>query len=146
MIRPTVSNRAAHFGMLQIRNVAGDAAAARRLGAMMRVFLEPIALARMTARALPVVSATGQRRTVHVAIALRVRIVTVRASHASLAVALAEALRLLVRKGPHTAIGREGAIAEQWKSERVEALQRIAGEIAGPHLILEGVALIADAE
>ena len=143
MVCTRVTYGASHLGMLQVRHVTRYAAATRRLGTMMRVRFDTIADARMAARTLPVVEATRERRASDVAIALRVRIVTVGTAHASVAVALAEALRLLVREGPHATIGRQGTVAEQRQSERVESLQRIAGKIAGSHLILERVALIA---
>ncbi|MEO7966314.1 MAG: hypothetical protein ABIT38_20625, partial [Gemmatimonadaceae bacterium] len=66
----------------------------------------------MTRRALPVVETPDERRAIHVAILLRVGIVTRGARHPAVHVTVRPEMRFLVGKGPHASIGEMRSVAE----------------------------------
>ena len=103
-------------------------------------------LALMTRSALPVVESPGNGLLGHRAIALRMRIMARRARHPTVDVAVAVPVRFLVGEGPHAPVGVKGAVAQRGKPQRVEELERVAGEVARVQLILHRVTLEADAE
>jgi len=105
-----------------------------------------LCLACVTTRALPIVKATGELGAVDVPVLLRMRIVTIRASHAAVQVTIAILLVLLIGERAHAAIGIQWPIAQQRQRQRIESLERIAARITGVKPILDGMALEAHTE
>ena len=132
--------------MLQVRHVARSAPAARGRRGVMRVFRHAVGLARVAARALPVVMAPSERRAERVAIGLRMRVVARCAREGAVQVASAELVSLLIRERAHTAVGLELAVAQERKRERVERRERVARKESVAHVVLDGVALVAHAQ
>ena len=67
--------------------------------------LDRLRLAGVTARALTIAETARERIAVDVAVALRMRIMAVRAGHRPIQIALAEQMIFLIRKGPHPTVG-----------------------------------------
>src|SRR6476469_10957470 len=98
MIGARVADRVPALLLLLVRHVAARAATSLAPRRVLRVQRRIRRLARVTRRALPIIEATRQRRSEHVAIALAVRVVAGRARHAALHVARAREMTLLIRE------------------------------------------------
>ena len=97
--------------------MARDAAASRGTRRMLCMSGRIGCLAGVARRALAVVIAAIQRSSLHVAIALRMGIVTAGAGHASRDVAGGEEMSLLIREGAHAAVGEMGLLSKLREAE-----------------------------
>ena len=103
-------------------------------------------LARVAARTLPIIEATNEWRAIHVAVLLRVRIMTICATHAAAEIAVAITLVFLVRERAYPTIGRKRPVAEEREGEGVITLERVPREISRTKAVFQGMTLEAHAQ
>src|SRR6188768_2188930 len=110
---------------------------------MVGMSLRRQAFAGVASGALPIVESAGQRPAGEIAISLRVRIVTIRACHRSVEIAVAELVTRLIAETPHAAIHQERALLQEAQLEGKVFLERHSGQKGIiPQGVLAGVTLI----
>ena len=139
MVGALVANRAAELVLLLVRHMAGDTLTPRGCRGVLGVGGHVAGLATVAAGALAVVEATRNGLSVSRPIPLAVGIMTGRAGHAAVAIAVAGVVPFLIREGAGAPIGGERFVAQLRQVRGVVGLERSPGHVPRGEARLEGV-------